>query len=133
MDSPLISPDRTTPRSPLTVGLGLMPTMLRDILTQVLGRRPSLSVIVDEALERDPTEALRQYQPDALLLGAPDCDYLELEHLAQASPATRIVQFSPDGRTAVVYEANALPLTVERPSIEDLVGIVTATGSETGI
>ncbi len=115
----------------MTVCLGRMPTMLRDILTQVLGGRPALSIIADHAIERDPEEALRHYQPDALLLGAPDSDHIEVEHLALASPATRIIQFSSDGRTAVVYDTNALPLTVERPSIEDLVGIVTSTGSET--
>lgn len=103
--------------------------MLREILGRMLGCRSSLRIILDEASEADPTAVLRHYQPDALLLGRPDCDDIELERLVQASPTTRIVQFSPDGRTAMVYQPNALPLTVERPSIEDLVGIVTASGS----
>lgn len=106
--------------------------MLREILGRMLSRRAALRVIVEEPGEGDPTAVLRHYQPDALFLGRPDCDYIELERLLQASPATRIVQFSPDGRTAVVYEPNALPLTVERPSIEDLVGIVTASGTVVG-
>ena len=127
MDQPNSPPNR--PRgSPLTVCLGRMPKMLREILGRMLSHRSTLRVIVDEASEGDPAAILRHYQPDALLLGRPDCDYLELERLVQASPATRIVQLSPDGRTAVVYQPNALPLTIERPSIEDLVGIVTASG-----
>src|SRR5262245_25480693 len=129
MDHPPQSPDRSSlERSPLTVCLGRMPTMLREILTQVLARRPALTIIADHAIERDPEEALRHYHPDALLLGAPDSDHIEVDDLAQASPATRIIQFSSDGRTAVVYETNALPLTIERPSIEDLIGLVTAAG-----
>jgi hypothetical protein len=128
MDQPSFSPDRPR-RSPLTVCLGRMPKMLSEILGRMLSRRSTFRVIVDEADQWDPTAVLRHYHPDALLLGRPDCDYIELETLVRASPATRIVQFSPDGRTAVVYETNALPLTIERPSIEDLVEIVTASGS----
>jgi hypothetical protein len=107
--------------------------MLREILGRMLGQRPAFRVIAGDVLESNPAAVLRECQPDALLLGRPDCDHIELERLVQASPATRIVQFSPDGRTAVVYEPNALPLTIERPSIEDLVGIVTASGSEFGM
>jgi hypothetical protein len=107
----------------------MMPKMLREILGQMLARRPALRVITGEVLASDPAAVLRECQPTTLILGRPDCDYIELDHLVQASPATRIVHLSPDGRTAVVYEPNALPLTIERPSIEDLVGI-TAPGSD---
>jgi hypothetical protein len=105
--------------------------MLREILGQMLARCPSLEVIANERVESNPAAVLRMFRPDALILGRPDCDHIQLDRLVRASPATRIVHLSSDGRTAVVYETNALPLTIERPSIEDLVGITTASGSET--
>ena len=117
--------------SRLTVCLGQMPRMLREILGEMLARVPALEVIANEGLESNPAAVLRKCRPNALIMGRPDCDHIQLDRLVRASPATRIVHLSPDGRTAVVYEPNALPLTIERPSIEDLVGIMTATGSET--
>jgi hypothetical protein len=106
-----------------------MPRMLREILLGVLTRHRDLRVISDELLERDPAAALRDRQPAALILGRPDCDHIGLERLFRASPATRIVQVSPEGDSAVVYDSGALPLTIDGLSPERLIGLLETAGS----
>jgi hypothetical protein len=122
-------PSRGDGASILTVCLGRMPQMLREILLGVLARHTDLRVISDEQLERDPAAVLRDRQPAALILGRPDCDHIGLERLFQASPATRIVQVSPEGHSAVVYGSGVLPLTIDGLSPERLLDLLATAGS----
>jgi hypothetical protein len=100
--------------------------MLRGILREALSSRPNLQLLDDDLAERNPAAVLRTRSPSALILGRPDCDHFRLGPLLEASPGTKILLVSSEGRSAVVYQADLLPVTVEGLSPEALLTLIAA-------
>jgi hypothetical protein len=100
--------------------------MLRGILREALAARPDLHCLEDHQLERDPAAVLRARTPSVLILGRPDCDHLRLAPLLDASRSTRIFLVSSEGRSAVLYQSDRLPVTLGGLSPAGLLTLVAA-------
>lgn len=95
-----------------TILLGRMPRMLHGILLHVLGERQDVEV-VETTGGANLAAAAERTAPNVIAVGRPDSDLISAGLILAASPSSRFVELSAEGRSAVVYAAGSEPRTVE--------------------
>jgi hypothetical protein len=86
--------------------------MLREILLYAMRQRADVE-IVEAGSRRQPRGDRRTHCPDVVAVGRPDSDTISARTVLAVAPSARFVELSADGRSAVVYSADAAPRTFE--------------------
>ncbi|HSE66259.1 MAG TPA: hypothetical protein VLB12_04680 [Gemmatimonadales bacterium] len=86
--------------------------MLREILLQVMQQRPDVE-IVEAGSSASLAATAECIAPDVVAVGRPDSDTISARTVLAVAPSARFVELSADGRSAVVYRADAPPRTFE--------------------
>jgi len=95
-----------------TILLGKMPRMLHEILLHVLRGRPDVE-IVETGGGANLAATAERTTPSLVAVGRPDSDPISAGSILAASPSTRFVELSAEGRSAVLYAAGSAPRTLE--------------------
>ena len=95
-----------------TILLGRMPRMLHEILLHVLGERQDVE-LVETVGGANLAAAAERTAPSVIAVGRPDSDPISAGSILAASPSSRFVELSAEGRSAVLYAAGSAPRTLE--------------------
>ena len=86
--------------------------MLREIMLHMMRQRADVE-IVEAGTSANLAATAERTSPDVVAVGRPDSDTISARSILAVAPSARFVELSADGRSAVVYSADAAPRTFE--------------------
>jgi hypothetical protein len=100
-----------------------MPRMLREILLYVMRQRADVE-IVEAGSSANLAATAERTAPDVVAVGRPDSDTISARTVLAVAPSARFVELSADGRSAVLYSADAAPRTFEGLGARSLLDLI---------
>jgi hypothetical protein len=102
-----------------------VPLLLEGILRRAISQSVDMITVATLTGDEDPRLAALRTQPHVVVLGETgDPQEAMVTALLRTLPSTTVVALSAEGRTAVVYQTDELPVTLERASPQDLLDTV---------
>jgi hypothetical protein len=86
--------------------------MLREILLYLMRQRADVE-IVEAGSSANLAATAQRTAPDVVAVGRPDSDAISAWTVLAVAPSARFVELSADGRSAVLYSADAAPRSFE--------------------
>jgi DNA-binding NarL/FixJ family response regulator len=108
------------PLKRIRVLLGDMPTMLRDIVTDVVANEPDLEVSGVLGPRESLQAGLKRVQADVLVVGNRRPDLGTAEEIWREWPLVKILMIATDARSAVLYALRPIEIVLGDISPEGL-------------
>ena len=117
----------------MRIVLGTMPQMLREILREVLGDEPDMTVVREVQSDEDLLSAVVREEPDVVVVESAAGDLGVVgARVLRDRPAASVVGLTPDGRWAAIYQLRPLRTVVREVSpagLREAIRSAVATGT----